>query len=416
MSSQSLAFDVVGRNAIRRDPNFHDGQYYDKPAGPEAGLAIARMIGHITYLSREAMREKFGATRNQPHDVSVDFEKEFSVGSYLGYKGSEFVERFDANTYVTLSMAMDLFDLGQTASDLVPVFRNAQCRWLVISFTSDWLFRPRESREIVEALIRTDKPVSYCNIRSDYGHDAFLMTNDLDRYGELIRAFLANLSGRVQADDGQPNGGGQHDPSSIFHTSHPHRLDYDRIVELIEPGTSVLDLGCGNGELLSQLAARGHQRIVGVELDEQAVIACVRRGLDVVQADLNDGLNAFGDKQLDYIVLSRTLQTIMDVEGVIDDMLRVGKKCIVSFPNFGYYKLRDMLYHQGRAPEAPGVLRYKWYDTPNIRVLTIADFDDFCRHRNVHVHRSVALDTERWREVTTDPNRAADLAICVISR
>jgi homoserine O-acetyltransferase len=142
----------------------------------------------------------------------------------------------------------------------------------------------------------------------------------------------------------------------------------------------------------------------------------VRRGLDVVQADLNDGLNAFGDKQLDYIVLSRTLQTIMDVEGVIDDMLRVGKKCIVSFPNFGYYKLRDMLYHQGRAPEAPGVLRYKWYDTPNIRVLTIADFDDFCRHRNVHVHRSVALDTERWREVTTDPNRAADLAICVISR
>jgi homoserine O-acetyltransferase len=114
LTSQAIAFDVVGRNAILRDPHFHAGQYYDKPSGPAVGLALARMIGHITYLSREAMREKFEADRLEPRDVAVEFEKRFSVGSYLGYQGSKFVERFDANSYLTLSLAMDLFDLGGT--------------------------------------------------------------------------------------------------------------------------------------------------------------------------------------------------------------------------------------------------------------------------------------------------------------
>ena len=114
LTSQALAFDVVGRNAIRRDPHYHGGQYYEEKHGPEVGLAIARMIGHITYLSREAMRQKFDADRLQPRDVATEFEKTFSVGSYLGYQGTKFVERFDANSYMVLSMAMDLFDLGGT--------------------------------------------------------------------------------------------------------------------------------------------------------------------------------------------------------------------------------------------------------------------------------------------------------------
>ena len=115
LTSQALAFDVVGRNAIRRDPYYHSGQYYAEKRTPEVGLAIARMIGHITYLSREAMRKKFDADRLHPRDVVTDFEKIFSVGSYLGHQGDRFVERFDANSYITLSMAMDLFDLGQHA-------------------------------------------------------------------------------------------------------------------------------------------------------------------------------------------------------------------------------------------------------------------------------------------------------------
>jgi len=413
MSSQAMAFDVVGRNAIRRDPDFCDGQYYDHPTGPQVGLALARMIGHITYLSREAMHQKFNATRMQPRHLEADFEREFSVGSYLGFKGAEFVERFDANSYITLSMAADMYDLGETLQELMTVLGNSPCRWMLMSFTSDWLFPAEESREIVNALVRTDRPVSYCNIRSGCGHDAFLLPNEVEAYGQMIRSFLATLAGDSAART-EPSGGADH-PSNIFHPSHSHRLDYDIILDLIEPDASVLDLGCGNGDLLAELAERGHKRIVGVELDQDGVIACVGRGLDVIQADLNDGLGAFGDKQFDCIVLSRALMEIMDVEGIIDDVLRVAARCIVSFPNFGYHKLRDMLYHEGRAPEA-GVLHYKWYNTPNIRVLTITDFEDLCRERGITIHQSLALDTERGAQVTEDVNRTADLAIYVISR
>src|SRR5215472_16617210 len=137
LTTQALAFDVVGRNAILRDPHFHSGQYYDKAHGPAVGLAIARMIGHITYLSPEAMTEKFEADRLHPRDVAVEFEKKFSVGSYLGYQGAKFVERFDANSYVTLSLAMDLVDLGGTPAELAAALRPATCRWLVVSFSSD---------------------------------------------------------------------------------------------------------------------------------------------------------------------------------------------------------------------------------------------------------------------------------------
>ncbi|MCK4601366.1 MAG: methyltransferase domain-containing protein, partial [Phycisphaerae bacterium] len=146
------------------------------------------------------------------------------------------------------------------------------------------------------------------------------------------------------------------------------------------------------------------------------VIACVRRGLDVVQADLNEGLSSFADGQFDCVVLSQTLQAIYDVEGVMDDMLRVGRRCVVSFPNFAYHKLRKMLAEQGRTPETSGLLRYKWYNTPNIRFLSITDFEDLCREKGVVIHRRVALDTEAGEEIGEDPNLNADLAIFVISR
>jgi homoserine O-acetyltransferase len=187
-------------------------------------------------------------------------------------------------------------------------------------------------------------------------------------------------------------------------------------MELIPPGASVLDLGCGSGSLLARLQARGHRRLVGVELHEQKILAGVRRGLDVVQADLNKGLRAFADQQFDCVVLSQTLQTVHDVEGVIADMLRVGRTCIVSFPNFAYRELRRVLAEDGHAPKSAGVLHYEWYDTPNIRFFTIADFDDFCSRQDIVVHRRIALDTEAGREVSEEPNRNADLAIFVIGR
>ena len=415
LTSQALAFDVVGRNAILCDAHFHNGQYYDKPDSPDVGLAIARMIGHITYLSPAAMKQKFGANRLQPRDVAIEFEKTFSVGSYLGYQGSKFVERFDANSYMAITMAMDLFDLGDTPEKLAATFSRAKCRWLVLSFTSDWLFPPEQSRDIVHALIANNAAVSYCNVQSDCGHDAFLLPNEFASYGEMVRGFVNNIAGQSKLNGGfddadEPRG---HSPTSIFHQ---RRLDYERIVELIPSGASVLDLGSGRGGLLARAKQKDSNRLIGVELDEEAVLTCIQRGLDVVQADLNKGLRPFADQQFDCVVLSQTLQAVQDVEGVIADMLRVGRLCIVSFPNFGFHKLRRMLAEEGRSPKSAGVLHHEWYNTPNIRYFTIADFDDFCRQKNIQVHRRIALDTEASAEVFEDPNLNADLAIFVISR
>jgi homoserine O-acetyltransferase len=439
LTSQAIAFDVVGRNAILHDPHFHGGQYYDQPHGPDIGLALARMIGHITYLSPQSMQEKFEADRLQPREVAVEFEKKFSVGSYLGYQGAKFVERFDANSYVTLSLAMDLFDLGGTPQALKESFRQSRARWLVISFTSDWLFPPEQSRDIVNALVANNAQVTYCNVQSAGGHDAFLLQDELHVYGEMIRAFLQNLHMQTSSF-ADPAAGAEspahtaaanlnsepakvvlptssieeelHGPTSIFHQ---HRLDYDRIVELIPPGASVLDLGCGSGALLGRLRQGNHRRLVGVELDEAKILTCVARGLNVIQADLNKGLGAFGTQEFDCVILSQTLQAIFDVEGVLLEMLRVGWRCIVSIPNFAYRPLRRMLADEGRAPKSGGVLRYEWYNTPNIRFFTIADFEDFCRAKNLQVHRRIGLDTEKHTEIFEDANVNADLAIFVIS-
>ena len=435
LTSQGLAFDVIGRNAIQHDPRFRGGDYYEQRA-PDAnglfsarsalsGLGIARMIGHITYLSRQAMRQKFGPTRNQPRQVDSDFEKDTSVASYLAYQGERFVERFDANSYLAITRAMDTFDLG-SGDELTEALAPARCRWLLISFTSDWLFPPDQSEQIVNALLARDKGVSYCNVRSDCGHDAFLLPDELQTYGGLIRGFLAQavFGGRAggRAGPGEPeadaHGRTEHHDTSIFHG---RRIDYDQLEKLLaeeSPDTpgSVLDLGCGGGEMLLRLTQRGFGRLQGVEISQQHVLACVRRGIDCIHADLNEGLDRFADKQFDCVLLSRTLQTVRNVERVIEDMLRVGRRCIVSFPNFAFAPLRRMLAEDGRAPEAPGLLRHKWYNSPNIRFFSIADFEALCATKGATIHRLVALNTETQQEITDEPNLNADLAIFVISR
>ncbi len=427
LTSQSLAFDVVGRNAILQDPHFGDGEYYDKKRAPDTGLAIARMIGHITYLSRESMNIKFEADRLQPRDVPTDFEKRFSVGSYLGYQGDRFVERFDANSYITLTLAMDLFDLGATSEEVCRAIGGADCRWLIISYTSDWLFPPEESQLLVDALNAADRRVTYCNVNSPHGHDSFLLEHDLGIYDELLRAFFDDLY-RTRNDDNTagpvcestlvqkdspPRRRLSLDPASIFH---PDRLDYDRIAGLIPQVSSVLDLGCGDGELLLRLRKFGFRRLTGVELDEQAIVSCAQLGLDVIHADLNEQLGSFQTQSYDYVVLSRTLQAVLDVEGLLAEIVRVGRRAVVSFPNFAYRKLRHMLSVMGRAPETNGVLRHKWYNTPNLRFFSIADFEELCSGMNICVHQRIALDTEAGTVITSDPNLNADLAIFVIYR
>lgn len=198
LNPQSIAFDAVGRHAIMADPNWNNGDYYDGEP-PRRGLGIARMIGHITYLSDKSMHEKFGRHLQNKTAPDYGFVTEFQVESYLNYKGESFVDRFDANSYLYITKAMDYFDLAQPSGDLRKELARAKSAFLVISFSSDWLFPPYMSKEIVSALRRNNIDVSYAEIQSDYGHDAFL--KEVDTLSRLITNFLEYADPRNASDD-----------------------------------------------------------------------------------------------------------------------------------------------------------------------------------------------------------------------
>ncbi len=187
LSAQSIAFNEVGRQAILSDKNFNNGEYYGKEP-PAKGLAIARMIGHITYLSDEIMHKKFGRKLQFKENLSYDFLTEFSVESYLHYQGRRFVERFDANSYLYLTKAMDYFDLAHEKGSLEKAFENSYAKYLIISYSSDWLFPPYQSQEIVNALLKLNFPTTYVNIQSPHGHDSFLLKNE--KQEKIVSAFL----------------------------------------------------------------------------------------------------------------------------------------------------------------------------------------------------------------------------------
>jgi len=398
LTSQALAFDVVARNAIHSDPHYHGGFFYDKPTRPDTGLAIARMLGHITYLSSQGMADRFDINRHKPRQIDTEFESKFSVGSYLAHQGRRFVERFDANSYVTISMAMDLFDLGRTHESRVEAFKPAACRWAVVGFSSDWLFPPGQSREIVAALTARDQPVSYCEVTTEAGHDGFLIEADVDRFGPVIRAAIEPAAS---------------DPV-------PAELDLiDRhLADAVRPGESVLDLGCGDGHLLAALRQRGAGRLCGVEVKHDDLVATAQRGIPVLDYDLNKGLPVFNDHSFDVVTLSATLQAVENIGGLIEEMLRVGKRCVISFSNFAYRDLRKMIAEEGRSPKAEGEYSYEWYDTPNRRFPSIADMQDLLDDKGATVHTAVYLNTHEGVAVadTDDPNLNADTAVLVVSR
>jgi homoserine O-acetyltransferase len=188
-SAQQIAFNEVGRQAIMADPDWNQGDYYGtKP--PARGLAVARMVGHITYMSDESMREKFGRRLREKEKYGFDFSIDFEVESYLRYRGTQFVDRFDANSYLYITKAMDYFDLTNGVQSLGAVMEKAKARFLVISFTSDWLYPSYQSLETVNALRSRNRDVAYCELPSNYGHDAFLV--EVGEQTEIVRGFLAS--------------------------------------------------------------------------------------------------------------------------------------------------------------------------------------------------------------------------------
>jgi homoserine O-acetyltransferase len=188
LSAQNIAFNDVARTAIRSDPDFHGGDYYTHGVVPRRGLSVARMIGHITYLSGADMAEKFGRLL-RTQDYAFGYEVEFEVESYLRYQGDKFSEYFDANTYLLITRALDYFDPAKDfGGDLTAALARARARFLIVSFTTDWRFPPAHSREIVEALVAHDRDVTYAEIDAPHGHDAFLL--DDVRYHNLVGAYF----------------------------------------------------------------------------------------------------------------------------------------------------------------------------------------------------------------------------------
>ncbi len=195
LSAQNIAFNELARQAIVSDPVFDGGNYIHRGEVPAQGLALARMVGHITYLSDEAMASKFGRElRSGSLELGDEDDIEFQVQSYLRYQGSQFSSSFDANTYVLMTRALDYFDLAREYdNDPVKAFSHARCSFFVASFSTDWRFAPARSREIVDALIAADRPVTYTEIEANEGHDAFLMP--IPRYLEAFSAYMQRVGG-----------------------------------------------------------------------------------------------------------------------------------------------------------------------------------------------------------------------------
>ncbi len=199
LSAQNIAFNDVARTAIQSDPDFHGGNFYAHGVLPKRGLRLARMIGHITYLSGDDMTEKFGRSRkggNGSDDYQFGYGVEFEVESYLRYQGDKFSEYFDANTYLLITRALDYFDPAKDFDgDLVRALAPARCKFLLASFTTDWRFTPARAREVVQALIANEREVAYAEIDAPHGHDAFLL--DDSRYHNVVRAYFERIAQEI---------------------------------------------------------------------------------------------------------------------------------------------------------------------------------------------------------------------------
>lgn len=188
LTAQNIAFNEVARQAIMKDPNWHDGNYIEKGVVPAQGLALARMLGHITYLSDESMGEKFGRDLKESK-LNFNYDVEFQIESYLRYQGEKFVTGFDANTYLLMTKSLDYFDpIKDFGDSLNNLFKSVNSKYLIVSFTSDWRFPPKRSRELVKILLDNEKNVSYAEISSEGGHDAFLMDNK--DYFHIMKSFI----------------------------------------------------------------------------------------------------------------------------------------------------------------------------------------------------------------------------------
>ena len=373
LTAQALGFEIIGRNIIVSDPSYQGGDYYGA-AGPEHGLAFARMIGHLTYLSAISMHQKFGRNQRPNRDVK-NFETGFEVESYLKQQGQQFVQRFDANSYLHITYAMDVFDLESSYDSLENAFRDSQSEFLLVGLSSDWLFPTKQTHELAKVLLNLKKVASVAELDSPYGHDAFLL--EVEHLSRVIQSFLEKP---VYA-------------AAVTHTSKPlpqATRDEEALSALIEPGSHILDVGCGDGSFIDRMFLDRKVTGVGIDFDLGHVVDCLRKNVPVVQGDVDHGLSLFGDKVFDYAVLNGTLQEVKRPRLVLREVLRVAHKAVVAFPNFGHIGNRAALALTGAMP-ITRALPHSWHDTPNIHLFSLNDFEELCAREGIVIEKMVCF-------------------------
>ena len=384
LNTQAIAFSVMSRNSITDDPKWNGGDYYEVEKvgvgaacgqGPTAGLASARQLAHITYLSRELLQKKFERRLQEnfvnapmPERAERDrlFKTYFQIESYLDYQAMKFLRRFDANSYLHITRSMDLYDPCDRYGSLDAAFARVTAKTLIVSYRGDILFPWWQSKEIESSLLKAGKSVSYCHLESGTGHDSFL--TDIDDLSKIVGGFLSHREVKV-----------------LKWQEHLYR----GIVKMVKPGARVVDIGCGDGTLLNVLRAKKGVRGDGIEIDVERYEEAIADGHDVFWDDADDGLETFPDRHYDTAIVSDTLQEVKNPRGLLSEALRIADEAIVTFPNFAAYRIRFTLAFRGRLPVSKQ-LPFQWYDTPNIHCVTLKDFQNLCEQEGYEIREVCA--------------------------
>lgn len=406
-SSQALGFEIVARDVITQDPNYNNGDYYDA-AHPDVGLSNARKLAHITYLSAVGMEKKFKRAQDHEHKnhaitYSTPFDLDLPLESYLRYQGAKFVDRFDANSYLHIAHATDSFDLETEYGSLEKAFENVQAEVLNVNLSTDWLFPPHESRRITSALLNDRKVVTSLELDTIFGHDGFLIEDE--DLGKAVGRFLDSKFAALTDKQTIP----------VFHD----QQDFELLGSMVEEGSRVLDLGCGSGSLISYLRQTKNVTGLGIEKRMKDIMDCLENDVPVIQRDLDErGVYDIQSDSYDYAIINRTIQEIRDPVALLNELLRVAKRAIVTFPNFGHWSARGSLMLHGRMPKSKE-LPYEWYNTPNIRLLTVKDFYTLCEKEGLKIEKLAFQNEQLLSKVLTAvglKNFGAEHVIAMVSK
>ncbi len=406
-SSQALGFEIVARDVITQDPNYNNGDYYES-AHPDIGLSNARKLAHITYLSAVGMEKKFKRAQDHEHKnhaitYSTPFDLDLPLESYLRYQGAKFVDRFDANSYLHIAHATDCFDLETEYGSLENAFKDIKAEVLNVNLSTDWLFPPHESRRITSALLNAGKVVTSLELDTLFGHDGFLIEDE--DLGKAVGRFLDSKFGALVGTQATP----------VFRK----QQDFELLASMVKKDSKVLDVGCGGGDLIAYLHRTKNIGGMGIEKSLKDIMDCLEHDVPVAQRDLDErGLSDIKDNSYDYAIFNRTIQEIRDPVALLNEILRVAKRAIVTFPNFGHWSARGSLMLHGRMPKSKE-LPYEWYNTPNIRLLTVKDFYTLCKKEGLKIEKIAFQNHQTLSKILTHlglKNFGAEHVIAMVSK